>query len=184
MIISIICRLLILYDHEIIEGSLQRPQREFMPTSFLELMELLSYVATVIGIPLAIMTFITQERKERQAEQEEIYDKLMDHYAEIQEKLFEYPELDQHDTPPTDQEAYRRQRILYEMLVSLFERAFILLYGETDPAYTRMWNSWLDYIDSWASRPNFRALLPDMMKGEDPDFVDFMIMATGMELKP
>lgn len=147
-------------------------------------MELLSYVATVVGIPLAIATFITQERKERQSEQEEIYDKLMDHYAEIQEKLFEYPELDQHNTPLTDPEAARRQRILYEMLVSLFERAFILLHGETDPAYKRMWNSWLDYIESWSVRPNFRAVLPDMMLGEDPDFTDFMVLATGMDLKP
>ena len=155
-----------------------------MPTSFLEFMELLSYIATVIGIPLAIMTFISQERKERQSEQEEIYDKLMDHYAEIQEKLFEYPELDQHNTPLTDPEAARRQRILYEMLVSLFERAFILLHGETDPAYKRMWNSWLDYIESWSMRPNFRAVLPDMMQGEDPDFTDFMVLATGMDLKP
>jgi hypothetical protein len=153
-----------------------------MNMPFLELMELLSYVATVVGIPLAIVTFIHQEKKERQSEQEEIYDKLMDHYSEIQEKLFEYPELDQHDHPLTDPEAARRQKILYEMLVSLFERAFILLYGETDPAYQRMWNSWMDYIEIWSDRPNFRASLPLMMRGEDPDFADFMTVATGMDL--
>lgn len=153
-----------------------------MHLTFLEFMELLSYIATVVGIPLAIVTFVSQEKKERQSEQEEIYDKLMVHYFEIQEKLFEYPELDQHDTPLTDPEAKRRQKIVYEMLVSLFERAFILLYGETDPAYQRMWNSWLDYIDIWSTRPNFRVLLPTMMQGEDPDFVDFMTIATGMNL--
>ena len=154
-----------------------------MPANFLEFMELLSYIATVIGIPLAITTFIFQEKKERQSEQEEIYDKLMGHYAEIQEKLFEYPELDQHDVMITDPEAARRQRILYEMLVSLFERAFILLYGETDPAYQRMWNSWLDYIDIWTSRPNFRQVLPTMMRGEDPYFTDFMTQMTGLDLR-
>lgn len=151
-----------------------------MPMTFLEIMELLSYLATVIGIPLAIATFIHQEKKERQAEQEEIYDKLMDHYAEIQEKLFEYPELDQHETPLADAEDCRRQAILYEMLVSLFERAFILLYGETDPAYQRMWNSWLDYIDIWSRRPNFRAALPALMRGEDPAFTAFMNKVTGI----
>lgn len=145
-------------------------------------MELLSYIATTVGIPLAIVTFIHQEKKERQSEQEEIYDKLMGHYSEIQEKLFEYPELDQHDRPLTDPEAARRQQILYEMLVSLFERAFILLYGETDPAYRRMWNSWIDYIEIWSIRPNFRAALPRLMRGEDPDFIDFMTTATGMNL--
>lgn len=146
-------------------------------------MELLSYIATVIGIPLAIVMFMTQEDKERQAEQEEIYDKLMEHYSNIQDKLFEYPEIDQHDTEIIDPEAARRQKIVYEMLISLFERAFILLYGETDPAYKRMWNSWNDYIEMWAKRPNFRAALPNMMLGEDQKFTTFMSKVTGLNLK-
>lgn len=155
-----------------------------MTLTFLESMELLSYLATVIGIPLALVTFVYQEKKERQAEQEDIYDDLMEHYADIQEKLFEHPELDQHDTPPASTEDARRQRILYEMLVSLFERAFILLYGEDDPAYRRMWNSWEDYIGTWAQKPNFRGALPTLMRGEDPAFVAFMARTTGLPLSP
>lgn len=155
-----------------------------MPGSFIELMELLSYVATVVGIPLAIFTFIIQERKERQSEQEEIYDQLMNHYDGIREKLFEHPELDQHDAPLSDPEAQRRQRILYEMLISLFERAFIMLHGETNPVYRRMWNSWIDYILYWTRFPNFRAALPDMMRGEDPHFTAFIAKVTGLDLRP
>lgn len=147
-------------------------------------MELLSYVATVVGIPLALGVFIFEEKKERQAEQEEIYEKLMQHYARIQEKLFEYPELDQHDTLLADAEDARRQYILYEMLISLFERAFIVLYGEADPAYRRMWNSWEDYIAQWLQRPNFRAALPRLMQGEDRDFVAYFARASGLDLKP
>lgn len=155
-----------------------------MPANLLEWMEFLSYVATIVGIPLAIATLIYQNRKELQVEQEEIYDKLMEHYASVQTKLFEHPELDQHDRPLANPEDSRRQRILYEMLVSLFERAFILLHGEPDPAYRRMWNSWHDYIDSWVRQPNFRAALPYLMTGEDPAFVAFMAQATGLPLKP
>lgn len=155
-----------------------------MQMSVLEWFEFLSYLATVIGIPLAVWTFILQEKKERQNEQEEIYDKLMAHYAEIQEKLFHYPELDVHDTPSPDAETMRRQYILYEMLVSLFERSFILLESEKDPAYQRMWNSWVDYIHQWLAKPNFRAALPALMKGEDPDFVAYMSELSGIELMP
>lgn len=155
-----------------------------MPQNFLEWMELLSYIATVVGIPLAIFVFVHEEKKERQAEQEEIYEKLMDHYARIQERLFEYPELDQHDAPLGNAEDARRQLILYEMLTSLFERAFILLHGETDPVYRRMWNSWEDYIQYWTKHGNFRAALPHLMKGEDADFVAYFARATDMDLKP
>ena len=157
--------------------------KNLMPGSLMEWMELLSYVATVIGIPLALATFVRQEGKERQSEQEEIYDKLMDHYSNIQTKLFEYPELDIHDRPLQNLEDARRQRILYEMLATLFERAFILLYGEADPAYQRMWNSWNDYIEMWIKRPNFLAVLPALMVGEDVDFVAFLAQKTGLPLK-
>lgn len=152
--------------------------------TLLEFMELLSYVATVVGIPLALSTFIFQEKKERKNEQEEIYDTLMGHYAGIQEKLFEYPELDTHNSPSADPETQRRQYILYEMLISLFERSFILLEDEKDPAYQRMWNSWVDYIETWLAKPNFCKALPQLMKGEDPDFVAYVAKLSGLDLKP
>lgn len=152
--------------------------------TLLEFMEFLSYVATVVGIPLALMTFIYQEKKERQNEQEEIYDKLMGHYTEIQEKLFEHPELDVHDHPLNIPEDARRQYILYQMVVSLFERSYILLASESDPAYQRMWNSWEDYIREWITHPNFRASLPRLMEGEDKDFVAYMAKLSGLPLKP
>lgn len=150
----------------------------------LEFMELLSYIATVVGIPLAVGTFMFQEKKERQNEQEEIYDKLMAHYADIQEKLFEYPELDMHSEISNDPETQRRQYILYEMLVSLFERSFILLENEKSPEYQRMWNSWVDYIQSWLTKPNFLAALPQLVRGEDPDFVAYVAKLSGLDLKP
>lgn len=152
--------------------------------TLLEWMELLSYVATVIGIPLALAIFLFQERKERRIEQQEIYDKLMAHYSDIQEKLFEHPELDVHDVALGHSEDERRQYILYEMVVSLFERSFILLHGESDPEYLRMWNSWVDYIKQWLLRENFRKALPRLMEGEDPDFVAYMGTLSKLDLKP
>lgn len=153
-------------------------------TSFLEWMELGSYVATVFGIPLAILVFMHQERKERRIEQQEIYDKLMAHYTEIQDKLFEFPEIDLHDGTLGNPEDARRQYILYEMVVSLFERSFILLHGEDDPEYRRMWNSWKDYIKDWLNKPNFQDALPRLMQGEDPDFVAYMSKLSGKALSP
>lgn len=148
--------------------------------SLLEWFEFLSYVATVVGIPLAIIVFLHEERKERQAEQEEIYDKLMEHYKAILDKFLEHPELDSHETLLGDPRMKRQQMILYEMLVSLFERSFILLYGEHDKAYQRMWYSWEDYINEWIARPNFRNALPQLMRGEDEDFVHYMEKKTGL----
>ncbi|MCM2344409.1 MAG: hypothetical protein NDJ24_07600 [Alphaproteobacteria bacterium] len=153
-------------------------------STFLEWMELASYIATVFGIPFAIAIFTHQERKERRIEQQEIYDKLMAHYAEIQSKLFEFPEMDMHNTPLENPEDARRQYILYEMVVSLFERSFILLESEEDPEYRRMWNSWVDYISEWLKKPNFQAALPRLMQGEDPEFVAYLSQLSGQDLSP
>lgn len=155
-----------------------------MAYTLLEWMEFFSYAATIVGIPLAIVIFVFQEKKERRLERQEIYDKLMDHYTEIQDKLFAHPELDLHDKMPENPEDLRRQYILYEMVVSLFERSFILLHGEDDPEYARMWNSWVDYIKQWMMHPNFRTCLPRLMEGEDKDFVAYMAKISGLDLKP
>ena len=152
--------------------------------TLLEFFEFLSYVAEVVGIPLAIYAYMAEEKKERISEQEEIYDKLMDHYDDILARLFEHPDIDQHDALLTDPELRRQQKILYEMLVALFERAFILLYGEKETVYLRMWNSWEDYIKLWLGRANFREYLPELMLGEDKEFVDYMAKLSGMALKP
>ncbi|MGB4057437.1 MAG: hypothetical protein WBK77_05080 [Alphaproteobacteria bacterium] len=150
----------------------------------LEWFEFLSYCATIVGIPMALWLFMHEEKKERQAEQEEIYDKLMDHYDHILGRLFEHPDIDQHNKPIEDPELKRQQKLLYEMLVTLFERAFILLYGESELSYKRMWNSWEDYIRVWVARPNFIELLPELIKGEDPDFVAYMSRLTNIPLEP
>jgi hypothetical protein len=150
----------------------------------LEFFEFMSYVATIIGIPLAIWVFIHEEKKERQSEQEEIYDKLMDHYDHILGRLFEHPDIDQHNKPLADAELMRQQKLLYEMLINLFERAFILLYDEKEEAYRRMWHSWEDYIALWVHRPNFNEMLPDLVKGEDPYFVNYIARLANISLKP
>ncbi len=152
--------------------------------TLLQWFEFLSYIATVVGIPMALWAFLHEERKERLAEQEEIYDKLMDHYDDILARLFEHPDLDQHEKPLGDAELRRQQKILYEMLVTLFERAFILLYGEQDFVYRRMWNSWEDYMRIWVTRFNFREALPELIIGEDQEFVAYMARLSGLELKP
>ena len=58
------------------------------------------------------------------------------------------------------------------MLVSLFERAYLLAYDEDmTPKQQRRWHSWDDYMREWCRRPDFCAMLPRLLEGEDSDFV-------------
>ncbi len=61
------------------------------------------------------------------------------------------------------------------MLVSLFERAYLVLYDESMSAkQSRRWRSWEDYMREWCARNDFRNALADLLRGEDPDFVSYI----------
>jgi hypothetical protein len=61
--------------------------------STLEIWEMLSYVVTVVGLPLAITVFIFEQRKERDNEEEEVYQLLSDNYQEFLKIALANPDL-------------------------------------------------------------------------------------------
>lgn len=139
--------------------------------------ELLSYVVTVVGLPLAILVFLFEQRKERENEEEEVYQLLSDNYQEFLKVALENPDLRLFSEEPTqlNEEQRERQLIIFAMLTSLFERAYLLLFEERmSPEQARRWNSWEDYIQEWCNKPNFLASLPKLLRGEDPSFVRYV----------
>jgi hypothetical protein len=142
----------------------------------LEWLEALSYVVTVIGLPFAIAAFLWEQRKERQNEEEEIYQRLSDEYAEFLKTVLQHADLGlmrpQHAAVELTDEQKERLGVMFELLVSIFERAYLLVYEEHMKRQTqRLWMSWEDYMRDWCRRRDFRERLPKLLEGEDPDFV-------------
>jgi hypothetical protein len=144
----------------------------------LETWELLSYVVTVIGLPLAIGVFLYEQRRERENEEEEVYQLLSDNYQDFLKVALDNPDLKLFSAGATaslNDEQRERQFIIFNMLISLFERAYLLLYEDhMTPKQARRWNSWEDYMLEWCRRPDFRASLPRLLHGEDPSFVGYV----------
>ena len=143
----------------------------------LETWELMSYVVTVIGLPLAICVFLFEQRKERENEEEEVYQLLSDNYQDFLKVALDNPDLRLFAIEATSltDEQKERQLIIFAMLMSLFERAYLLLYeDDMSPKQARRWNSWEDYILEWCQKPHFRASLPKLLRGEDPSFVRYV----------
>ncbi|MFZ5723101.1 MAG: hypothetical protein ACOY33_05510 [Pseudomonadota bacterium] len=143
-----------------------------------ETWELLSYIVTVVGLPLAILVFAFEQRKERENEEEEVYQLLSDNYQDFLRTALENPDLrlfSREETPALTEEQQERMLIVFNMLVSLFERAYLLLYADRmSPTQLRRWRSWEDYMREWCGRADFRARLPELLNGEDPDFADYI----------
>jgi hypothetical protein len=144
----------------------------------LETWELLSYVVTVVGLPLAISVFIFEQRKERNNEEEEVYQLLSDNYQEFLKVALDHPDLRlfaSEETAALSAEQRERMFIIFSMLISLFERAYLLLYEENmQEKQLRRWRSWEDYMGEWCNRADFRTLLPVLLRGEDPEFADYI----------
>lgn len=142
-----------------------------------ETWELLSYVVTVIGLPLAIVVFIYEQRKERDNEEEEIFQRLSDEYREFLKLVLDNSDLQllrREGTPPVlTPEQKERRFVIFGILISLFERAYLLVYEQKmDKQSLRMWRSWEDYMREWLRRADFRAALPELLEGEDPEFTE------------
>jgi hypothetical protein len=146
--------------------------------SAIETWELLSYVVTVVGLPLAISVFIFEQRKERDNEEEEVYQLLSDNYQEFLRVALEHPDLRlfaSEETPALSEEQHERMFIIFSMLISLFERSYLLLYeNDMTEKQLRRWRSWEDYMGEWCNRADFRASLPALLRGEDPEFADYI----------
>jgi hypothetical protein len=144
----------------------------------LETWELLSYVVTVVGLPMAIIVFIYEQRKERENEEDEVYQLLSDSYDKFLHVALANPDLrlfSESRSPEMSPDQRERMLIIFDMLVSLFERAYLLLYDDRmDEKQARRWRSWEDYMGDWCGRDDFRAELPELLHGEDPEFSDYI----------
>ncbi len=141
----------------------------------LELLEGLSYVVTIVGLPFAIAVYVLDQRRERANEDEAVFLKLSDEYAKFTELVLRNADLQLRSAKvrsDLSEEQRERRLILFELLVSLFERAYVLVYeDDMDRHQRRLWLSWEDYMREWCRREDFRSALPRLVQGEDPDFV-------------
>lgn len=143
--------------------------------SGLEWLEALSYIVTIVGLPLAIGVFIHDRRRDRQTDEEEIFLRLSDEYADFMRLVIDNADL--HLLSPAAKgelsaDQQERRHALFAILVSLFERAYVLVYeDDMSRQQQRLWQSWEDYMSEWCQREDFRAALPALLQGEDMGFV-------------
>lgn len=160
------------------------------PWSLLEWFEFLSYLVTVVGLPFAILVFAMEQRRERQNEEEEIFQRLVDEYNGFLKLVLDNSDLQllRRGAPDLElnPEQTERRYALFSILVSIFERAYMLVYEPTMSRQTRrLWQSWEDYMREWCRRADFRDALPSLLQGEDDDFQAYIRqIAAGESGKP
>lgn len=144
----------------------------------LETWELLSYVVTVVGLPMAIIVYLVEKRQERLNDEDDVYERLSRNYQDFLQLALDHPDLkllSQTHTPNLTPEQEERMQAIFAMLIALFERAYLLLYDKRlKGKELRRWRSWEDFMQEWCEREDFRNALPGLIRGEDPEFADYI----------
>ncbi len=150
-----------------------------------EFWELASYIVTALALPFAVGFFIWEQRKERDNEEEAAYQLLSDAYNDFLVVVLDNADLrlrtnERLDNPTPEQN--ERVLVIYDMLISLFERAFIVAWDEhMTEVERRRWNSWDDFMREWCRRERFANALPLLLRGEDPQFQRYILRITQEE---
>lgn len=129
--------------------------------TLLETLEAMAYVATILGIPIFLLSYLINQAAERKRAEYGTYDALDEKYVAFQTLAVQHAELDIADTPLatpptalTDTQIATR-RTLYQILLATFERAFLMYKDKSDKLRTRQWDGWDKYLRSYCDRPAF-----------------------------
>lgn len=146
----------------------------------METWELLSYIVTVFGLPMALLVFIYEQRKDRQNDEEEVYQRLSDEYSTFLKLVLEHADLhlfrQNPDVPPLSEDQLERKYLIFGLLIALFERAYLLVYEDHMNRKTRrLWLTWDDYMREWCRREDFRAMMIPHLDGEDAEFQAYIL---------
>lgn len=139
-----------------------------------ETWELASFVVTALGLPIAIALFLVERRKERANEEAEIYQLLADAYNDFLKVVIDNPDLhliSRKPTPNLTADQDERMLVIFDMLMSLFERAFLTAWApRMTGVQQRRWNVWEDFMRDWVRRDDFYLRIEELLRGADPEF--------------
>ncbi len=138
-------------------------------------LEALSYLVTILGFPTAIFVFVYEHRRRLTNEESELHRHLSEEYDNFLRLVLDNSDLlllrVSSSLSTLSEEQIERRDILYQMLVSLFEKAYIILYSENmREDAKRRWMSWEDDMREWYRKEEFVTLLPELLEGEDDAF--------------
>lgn len=142
-------------------------------------LEFLAYLVTIGGVPCAIGVFILEKRRERREREGKAFADLDQAYVDFQKLCLEHPDLDVFEDPAStthnpDSLQQRREHAIFSVLISLFERVFILFEGHSSEFRQRQWKGWVTFMRSYTGRTNFRRVW-DAIGGQfDARFYEFV----------
>ncbi len=141
--------------------------------------QVLSLVSLAVSVPIGVFQYRRARTAELQAAIDRTYDALDDRYVSFQTLCMQYVKLDCYDRPLTRAVLLSsadsvQQKLMYTILLSMLERAFIQYKTKPMPSRKEQWLGWQDYAAAFPPRAAFRATWQEVRHEYDTRFRDFM----------
>jgi hypothetical protein len=123
--------------------------------------ELISYLVTIFGFPIAIYIFYLEKKRELAEFKAQALSQSSDRYVEFLTLSLNYPRLDVFSVPIEDKyeltpEEIRIESSLISMLIDMFEKAYLMYHINDKCIHQSQWDGWIGTIKSYCSRDNFK----------------------------
>lgn len=150
-----------------------------MLTEIMQYLDLATKVIVILGFPIAYFQYARAKRKEKQDREYGTYNSLDEKYIDFQKLCLQKPYLDIYDIPDAAPQKLteiqkKEELILFTMLFSIFERAYLLYSDQKSDIKKKQWSGWDSYIKSYCTRQNFLDAWATSGATFDIDFEKYM----------
>lgn len=145
--------------------------------TLVQLLQIITYCISILGIPGAIYVYWDNKRKERKDKEYNTYHALDEKYSKFLELCIQYPELNMYYLPlEKSSKLTPTQKIqryaLFEILISTLERSHIMYADQSTYIKKLQWGGWKQQIDLYCARADFR----ELWRMLPPEFYDVRFM--------
>jgi hypothetical protein len=126
-----------------------------------DIAQIVYYFALSIAGPLAVIAYLKSRKSDRQEREYKTYDELDNRFFEYQKLALQYYDLDILDVPNNDpslafDKKRKQEMVAYAILFSLFERAYLMFFNQSDAFQLRQWSGWKHFLNDFLRRESVR----------------------------
>ena len=141
--------------------------------------EVIIDLLTPVTILLSVWKYSRIAKKERQEREDKTYSSLDETYKDFLLLCFNNPQLDIYDVPDDNfaeltNEQKKQEMIALTMLISLFEKAYLMYRGQRTSFRNKQWTGWEEYMVDYCHRGNFKRAWEKNGDTYDSEFVRYM----------
>jgi hypothetical protein len=129
--------------------------------SLVNFFSIMANLALILSLPIALYQIIRALRIEQREREQQVYNALDDKYIEFMSLCLQHSYLDIFDIPDKEPvvltpKQKKEELIAFTMLISIFERAYLMYHDQNNRMIKIQWMGWDEYIREYCKRENFQ----------------------------